>query len=73
MASLRELRVRKLLTVRALAAKAQVATQSIVSIEAGAVTPQFGTMQRIAAALDVEPLDVDEFAVAIEAKGKDAA
>ncbi|HEY8600387.1 MAG TPA: helix-turn-helix transcriptional regulator [Thermomicrobiales bacterium] len=70
MASLRQLRAEKFLTVRALAAKAKVATQSIVSIEARAVLPQFGTMQRIAAALDVEPIEIDEFRAAIEAKGK---
>ena len=68
MASLRQLRAKRLLTVRALAAAAQVATQSIVSIEGGAVVPQFGTMKRIAAALDVPVADVDEFKAAIEAR-----
>jgi len=59
-----------MLTIRALALEANVAPRSIVSAEAGRVLPQFGTMRRIAAALGVEPRAIDEFAAAIEAKGK---
>ena len=70
MASLRALRNAKLLTIRALAAESGVAQRSIVLAESGRVSPQFGTMRRLAAALNVEPTEIDEFKAAIEARGK---
>ena len=75
MATLRELRTRQVLTIRDLAAKAGVATGTIVRIEAGEPAPRFVTMRKIAAALGVEPGEIAEFAQAIEAaaEGKEAA
>jgi DNA-binding XRE family transcriptional regulator len=76
MASLNEMRLRNLMTIRELAAAAEVSTKTIVDIEAGRTTPRPGTMRRIAAALEVEPVAIDEFAAAIDAaieEGKDAA
>ena len=75
MATLRELRTRQVLTIRDLAAKAGVATGTIVRIEAGEPAPRFVTMRKIAAALGVEPGEIEEFAQAIEAaaEGKEAA
>jgi DNA-binding XRE family transcriptional regulator len=63
--SLREHRDRNLLTVRELAKLAGVATQTIVNIEHGRHKPMKSVMRRIALALDVDPLDVREFAVAV--------
>ncbi len=75
MPTLRELRTRQVLTIRDLAAKAGVATGTIVRIEAGEPAPRFVTMRKIAAALGVEPGEITEFAQAIEAaaEGKEAA
>ncbi len=75
MATLREFRTRQVLTIRDLAAKAGVATGTIVRIEAGEPAPRFVTMRKIAAALGVEPGEIQEFAQAIEAaaEGKEAA
>jgi transcriptional regulator with XRE-family HTH domain len=76
MASLNETRLRNLMTIRELAAAAEVSTKTIVDIEAGRTMPRPGTMRRIAAALGVEPVAIDEFAAAIDAaieEGKDAA
>ena len=72
---LREARMRQFLSIRELAAKASVATATIVAIEQGRQTPTFKTARKIAAALDVEPTEIDEFAAMLgEAlEGKDAA
>lgn len=73
--SLEEHRRRAFLTIRALAERAQVNSGTIVDIEHGRTAPRFQTMQKIAAALGVDPLEVAEFAQAIEgnATGKAAA
>ena len=70
---LRELRARRMHTIRSLSAAAGVAQKTIVDAEAGRITPQFGTMRKIAAALGVEAIDIAEFVAAIEARGKAAA
>jgi transcriptional regulator with XRE-family HTH domain len=68
--SLREVRVSQLLTIRALAEAAGVATRTIIDIEAGGRgTPQIGTMRRISAALGVAPSQITEFAAAIDKQG----
>lgn len=66
MPPLREVRVRKLLTIRKLAARADVATRTITELEAGRAVPHFETMRRLAAALEIEPTEVDEFRAAVE-------
>jgi transcriptional regulator with XRE-family HTH domain len=75
MPTLRELRIRRLFSLRALAKRADVAQRTIVEAEAGRRVPQLGTMRKIAAALEVDPLEVDEFRAAIEDAigGKEAA
>src|SRR5687768_15351438 len=75
MPTLRETRIRRFLSLRALAKRADVAQRTIVEVEAGRRVPQLATMRKIAAALDIDPLEIDEFRVAIEdaIEGKEAA
>ena len=73
MARLREVRARRVLTIRALATRAEVAKRTVVEIEAGRVVPRFATVRKLAAALEVEPAEVDEFRAAIEAAAKEKA
>ena len=68
MMSLRQHRRRHMWTIRELAAQAGVNQQTIVNIELGHRDPRFGTMQKIAAALGVEALEIAEFARAINAE-----
>ena len=67
MPTLRETRIRKLLSLRELAKRAGVAQRTIVEAEAGRQVPRPATMRKLAAALGVDPLEVDEFRAAIEA------
>jgi DNA-binding XRE family transcriptional regulator len=60
---LREARLQRFLSIRALAESAGVSTRTIVQAEAGRRVPYFATARKIAAALGVEPGDIDEFAV----------
>ena len=73
MATLRELRSRRLLSIRDLADQAGVASGTIVRIEAGEPLPRFVTMRKIAAALGVEPGEIEEFARAIQARAEGTA
>ena len=75
METLREARVRKLLSIRGLAELAQVSPQTVASVEAGQVLPQPGTIRKLAAALGVEPGEIVEFRRAMDAAiaGKEAA
>jgi transcriptional regulator with XRE-family HTH domain len=75
MPSLRELRIRRLLSLRELAKRAGVAQRTIVEAEAGRQAPRPSTMRKLAEALDVDPMEVDEFRAAIEGaiEGKEAA
>jgi DNA-binding XRE family transcriptional regulator len=68
MPSLRELRLRKMWSQRDLSAEAAVARKTIVDLELGRVEPRLQTMRKLAEALGVEPLEVDEFQQAIEEK-----
>jgi transcriptional regulator with XRE-family HTH domain len=67
MPPLRELRIRRLLSLRELATRADVALRTIVEAEAGRQVPQPKTMRKLAEALGVDPMEVDEFRAAIEA------
>ena len=73
MPALREVRVRRLLSMRQLAKVAGVAPTTVYLIESGQRRPHFETMRKLAAALEVEPGEVDEFraamAAAVEGKG----
>jgi DNA-binding XRE family transcriptional regulator len=75
MPTLRELRIRRFLSLRAMAKRAGVAQRTIVEAEAGRRVPQLATMRKIAEALDIDPMEIDEFRAAIEdaIEGKAAA
>ncbi len=75
MPTLREARARRLLSVRALADLAGVSKTTIQLVEAGQRAPHYGTIRKLAAALEVDPLEIAEFQAAIEAAaaGKAAA
>ncbi len=62
-----EARVRRLLSVRELAKRADVAPATIYYAERGQKVPQFETIRKIATALDMEPGKIDEFRATIEA------
>ena len=66
MPPLREVRIRRLLSLRELAKRANVAQRTIVEAEAGRQVPQPRTMRKLAEALDMDPMEVDEFRAAIE-------
>jgi transcriptional regulator with XRE-family HTH domain len=67
--TLREWRALRLLSTRALAAKAGVSNKTIVELENGRGLPIFRTIARISAALDVQPGEIAEFAAAIATRG----
>jgi transcriptional regulator with XRE-family HTH domain len=75
MVTLREARIRNMLTIRALALAAGVSPATIQLAESGQRIPHFGTMRKIAAVLGVAVDEVDEFRHALEAaiEGKEAA
>ena len=66
MVGLREARLRRLLTLRGLAKEAGVALNTIQFAESGRQVPRFASMRKIAAALELEPAEIDEFRAAIE-------
>ena len=66
--TLREWRAERLLTIRDLARRADVAPSTVYLTEAGKTTPRPAVMRRIAAALGVEARQVAEFARAIAAR-----
>ncbi len=55
MSQLRELRERRLLTQRELAAKAGLTDVAISRLETGKTRPRFSTIKKLAAALGVTP------------------
>ncbi len=75
MPTLREVRIRRFLSLRELAKRASVAQRTIVEAEAGRQVPRPATMRKLAEALEVDPIEVDEFRAAIEdaIEGKEAA
>ncbi len=70
MASLREVRVARLLTIRDLAQQAGVASSTIYLIEAGRSTPHLSVVRRLATGLGIQAAAVDEFRHAIEQAGR---
>jgi len=75
MQTLKAARAARLLTVRGLAERAGVASSTVHLIENGRSVPRFDAIQKLSAALDVEPSDIAEFQAAIEgiAMGKENA
>ena len=65
---LREFRAERLLSLRELARLAGVALSTVYLIEAGRTTPRRAAIQRLAAALGVDPLAVAEFRRALRAR-----
>jgi transcriptional regulator with XRE-family HTH domain len=68
MASLRDIRLSRAFSQRDLAEKAGIAPKTIVDLEQGRQEPRLRTIRRLAEALGVEPLEIDEFRQAIEEK-----
>ena len=64
--NLREARSRKLLSIRELAQASGVGVSTIAFIEAGKVLPSLRTVRKLAEALQLEPMEVDESQAAIE-------
>jgi len=65
MPTLKEARAARLLTVRALAERAGVAFSTVYLIETGKSVPRFEIIEKLSAALGVEPAEIAEFAAAI--------
>lgn len=63
---LREVRRRNLYTIDGLAGKAGVSTKTIVDIEKGRNVPRLKTIKKISEALEIDPMQIVEFADAIE-------
>ena len=63
---LRELRIQALLTQKELGEKAGVATVTIAFLERGAQLPSPKTSRKLAAALGVDPKQIDEVQQAVE-------
>ncbi len=73
MKPLREWRAARLMSSKTLAIAAGVSNKTIIQIEHRRQLPTFRTIQRITDALGIEPGEIEEFAAAIEERGKDAA
>lgn len=67
---LKELRARQLLTVRELADKAHMSPSTISVIEKGHGRPALSTIRKLSDLFSVDPMEVDEFRDAIEARGR---
>lgn len=63
---LREIRAKKLLTVRELARKAGVSEAALFKIERGEHAPSLTTIRKLSEALGVEAMEVEEFKAAID-------
>jgi transcriptional regulator with XRE-family HTH domain len=68
--TLREERVRRLLTVRSLAEQAGVAPTTVHLIETGRRRPQFLTIERLSRTLAIDPMEVTEFRIVLDAAAR---
>jgi transcriptional regulator with XRE-family HTH domain len=68
---LRQIRRRKAFSAADLGAKADLSMGTIYAIEHGRELPTLGTARRLAQALDVDPLEIDEFRAALERLGEE--
>jgi transcriptional regulator with XRE-family HTH domain len=66
MATLRSIRRNQLLSQRDLARRTGLTVSTIHLIEAGRTQPRLSVMCRLCGALNVQPLDVDEFRTVLE-------
>jgi transcriptional regulator with XRE-family HTH domain len=65
---LAEVRRSRLLSMRALAVKSGVSVRTINNIEMGYIAPHLSTIGKLCAALNVDPMEVDEFRDVIRGK-----
>jgi transcriptional regulator with XRE-family HTH domain len=68
MTPLSDWRIRRVLSMRDLAARARVAVGTINTIESGKREPSLRVIRAVSAALEVDPFEVDEFAAALGAR-----
>jgi transcriptional regulator with XRE-family HTH domain len=61
MPSLRQIRMARLLTIRELAQRAEVAPSTVYLLEAGRSRPTFRVIRQLSTALAVAPETIDEF------------
>jgi transcriptional regulator with XRE-family HTH domain len=73
MKTLREWRLARLMSTRALEAASGVTQKTIIDIEYGRRRPHYATIGKLSQALGVEPGEVTELAAALEELGKSAA
>jgi transcriptional regulator with XRE-family HTH domain len=73
MRTLREWRIARLMSTRALAKAASISNKTLIDIEYGRRRPHYGTVGKLSAALGVDPTEVEEFVAALEYLGKDVA
>lgn len=66
MATLREVRTARLLTLRELAARAGIALSTLYMIESGRSMPSFRVIRALSDTLGIEPGEVTEFAAAVD-------
>jgi transcriptional regulator with XRE-family HTH domain len=69
---LSEVRRSRLLTMRALAAKAGVSLKTVNNVEMGHISPQLSTIAKLSEALGVDPMEVDEFRAVIRGDNSSA-
>jgi transcriptional regulator with XRE-family HTH domain len=69
---LRVWRAEQLLSTRRLAAEAGTSNKTIVQIENGRQTPTFATIEKISRVLQVEPREVNEFALALAERARES-
>jgi transcriptional regulator with XRE-family HTH domain len=67
---LKELRARQLLTVRELAEQAGISPSTISVIEKGHGRPALGNIRKVSKLFSVDPMTVDEFRAAVEARSQ---
>ena len=66
MPTLREARVKRLLSMRQLAHLAGLSPTTVYLTESGQRLPQYATMRKLAEALGVDPEEIDEFRAAMD-------
>ena len=69
MPTLKEARARRLLSMRALAERAGVSPTTVYYAESGRRMPGFRAIRDLSAALEMDPLEIEEFRAVIEATG----
>ena len=66
---MRHVRAERLMSIRELAQRADIAPSTVYQIEVGRSIPHLSVVRRISEALNVDPLTVDEFRRAIRMAG----